>query len=143
MALNEPVLSGPAAGRTVTYGAGSSAELKLAGEQSGGDWAVVEWRVCAGDDPPLHTHTREDETLYVLEGAITAYVGDQKIEVEAGSYAALPKNVPHGFTVRSEQVRLLVTVEPAGAEYFFVPRDDSDADPAKFGLIVHAPAQAM
>jgi hypothetical protein len=38
-------------------------------------------------------------------------------------------------------VRLLVTVEPAGAEYFFVPRDESDADPAKFGLIVHAAAR--
>ncbi len=143
MALSEPVLSGPGAGRTVTRGGGSSAELKLAGEQSGGEWAVVEWRVRAGEEPPMHTHTREDETLYVLEGAITAYVGDEKIEVEAGSYAALPKNVPHGFTVRSEHVRFLVTLEPAGAEYFFVPRDDSDDDPAKFGLIVHAAARAM
>jgi len=59
------------------------------------------------------------------------------------SYAALPKNVPHAFTVRGEQVRLLVTVEPAGAEYFFVPRDESDADPTKFGLTVHATAPAM
>ena len=142
MALSEPVLSGPGAGRTVTHG-GSSSELKLAGEQSGGDWAVVEWSVPAGDEPPMHTHTREDETLYVLEGAITAYVGGEKIDVEAGSYAALPKNVPHGFTVRSEHVRLLVTLEPAGAEYFFVPRDESDADQAKFGLIIHAAAQAM
>ena len=143
MALSEPVLSGPGAGRTVTYGGGSSAELKLAGEQSGGDWAVVEWRVRAGDEPPMHTHTREDETLYVVEGAITAYVGGEQIEVKAGSYAALPKNVPHGFTVRSEQARLLITLEPAGAEHFIVPRDDSDADPAKFGLIVYAAAQAM
>ena len=142
MALSEPVLSGPGAGRIVSHGRGTSSELKLVGEQSGGDWAVVEWRVRAGDEPPMHTHTREDETLYVVEGAITAYVGDEKIEVEAGSYAALPKNVPHGFTVRSEHVRLLVTVEPAGAEYFFVPRDESDADPAKFGLIIHAAAQA-
>jgi quercetin dioxygenase-like cupin family protein len=140
---SEPVLSGPGAGRTVTYSGGSSAELKLAGEQSGGDWAVVEWRVRAGDEPPIHTHTREDEAVYVLEGAITAYVGDEKIEVEAGSYAALPKNVPHGLTVRGEEARLLITLEPAGAEYLFVPRDDSDADPAKFGLIVHAAAQAM
>ena len=30
MSLNEPVLTGPVAGRTVTYGDGSSAELKLA-----------------------------------------------------------------------------------------------------------------
>jgi quercetin dioxygenase-like cupin family protein len=142
MALNEPVLSGPGAGPTVTHG-GNSAELKLAGDQSGGDWAVIEWRVRAGDEPPMHTHTREDETLYILEGAITAYVGDEQFDVEAGSYAALPKNVSHGFTVRSEQVRFLVTLEPAGAEYFFVPRDDSDADPAKFGLIIDAEAPAM
>src|SRR3954470_12185123 len=154
MALSEPVLSGPGAGRTVTHGAGTSAELKLAGEQSGGDWAVVEWRGgggggppapthTAGEKPPIHTHTREDEALYVLEGAITAYVGDEKIEVEAGSYAALPKNVPHGLTVRGEEVRLLVTLEPAGAEYFSVPRDDSDNDPAKFGLIIEDAAPAM
>jgi quercetin dioxygenase-like cupin family protein len=142
MALTEPVLSGPGAGRTRTYGSGSTAELKLVGEQSGDDWAVVEWRVRAGDDPPMHTHTREDETLYVLDGAITAYVGDEKIEVEAGSYAALPKNVPHGLTVRGEEARLLITLEPAGAEYFLVPRDESDADPAKFGLIIHEAAAA-
>jgi ribosomal protein L44E len=36
MALSEPLLSGPGVGRTVTYGGGSSAELKLAVEQSGG-----------------------------------------------------------------------------------------------------------
>ena len=143
MSLTEPVLTGPGAGRAVTYDGGTSTELKLAGEQSGGDWAVVEWRLCAGDEPPIHIHTREDENLYVLEGAITAYVGDEKIEVEAGSYAALPKNVPHGLTVRGDEVRLLVTLEPAGAEYFFVPRDDSDKDPAKFGLIIQAAAPAM
>jgi quercetin dioxygenase-like cupin family protein len=142
MALTEPVLSGPGAGRTVTYGSDSTAELKLAGEQSGDDWAVVEWRVRAGDEPPMHTHTREDETLYVLDGAITAYVGGEEIEVEAGSYAALPKNVPHGLTVRGEEARLLITLEPAGAEYFLVPRDESDADPAKFGLIIHQAAAA-
>src|SRR4051794_2188684 len=142
MALSEPVLSRPRAGRTVTHG-NNSAELQLAGGQSAGDWAVVEWRVRAGGEPPMHTHTREDETLYVLEGAITAYVGSEEIDVEAGSYAALPKNVPHGFAVRGEQVRLLVTLQPAGAEYFFVPRDDSDDDPAKFGLVVHAAAEAM
>jgi quercetin dioxygenase-like cupin family protein len=143
MALAEPVLSGPGAGRTVTYGNGSSAELKLAGEQSGDDWAVVEWRVRAGDEPPLHTHTREDETVYVLEGAITAYVGGEKTEVEARSYAARPKNLPHGLTVRGDEARLLITLEPGGAEYFLVPRDDTDADPAKFGLIVHEAASAM
>jgi quercetin dioxygenase-like cupin family protein len=142
MSLNEPVLTGPGAGRTVTHASGSSAELKLAGEKAGDDWAVVEWQVRAGDEPPIHTHTREDETLYVLDGSITAFVGDERIDVEAGSYAALPKNVPHGLTVRGDQARLLVTLEPAGAEYFLVPRDDDDADPARFGIVLHERAPA-
>jgi quercetin dioxygenase-like cupin family protein len=141
MALTDPVLAGPSAGRTVTYGGGSTAELKISGEQTDGAWGVVDWHVRAGDEPPVHLHTREDETIYVIEGSITAYVGDQTIEVEAGSYAALPKGVSHGLTVKGDAAHLLVTVVPAGAEYFFVPRDDSDSDPAKFGLeIIGAPA---
>ena len=137
MSLSEPVLTGPGAGRTVPKSSGSSTELKLAGEQSGGDWAVVEWHLRAGDEPPIHTHTREDETLYVLDGSITAFVGDQRIDVAAGSYAALPKDLPHGLTVHGDEVRLLITLQPAGAEYFLVPRDDADADPARFGIVLH------
>ena len=140
MSLSEPVLTGPGNGRTTTSDHGSSAELKLAGEQSGGDWAVVEWRVRPGDEPPIHTHTREDETLYVLDGAITAFVGDQRIDVDAGSYAALPKDVPHGLKVRGDEARLLVTLEPAGAEYFLVPRDENDADASRFGIVFNASA---
>jgi quercetin dioxygenase-like cupin family protein len=142
LSLSDPVLTGPGGGRSVAYGHGSSGELKLVGEQSGGDWAVVEWRVRAGDEPPIHTHTREDETVYVLDGAITAFVADQRIDVDAGSYAALPKDVPHGLRVRGDEARLLVTLEPAGAEYFFVPRDENDADPSRFGLVIHGPAPA-
>jgi quercetin dioxygenase-like cupin family protein len=127
-------------GRTTTSDHGSSAELKLAGEQSGGDWAVVEWRVRSGDEPPIHTHTREDEALYVLDGAITAFVGDQRIHVDAGSYAALPKDVPHGLKVRGDEARLLVTLEPAGAEYFLVPRDENDADASRFGIVFNGSA---
>lgn len=42
MELRERVLSGPGAGREVTYGSGSNAQLNLAGEQSSDDWAAVE-----------------------------------------------------------------------------------------------------
>jgi quercetin dioxygenase-like cupin family protein len=142
MSLSAPVLTGPGAGRTVDYGNGSSAELKIDGAGVDGDYAVVQWEVHAGDEPPIHSHTREEETLYVLEGAITAYVGDQAIEVQAGSYAALPKEIPHGLRVHGESAKLLITLAPAGAEYFFVPRDDSDADPAKFGLNIVGPLPA-
>ena len=91
MSLNKPGLTGPGVGRTVTKSSGSSIELKLEGEQAGGDWAVVEWHLRAGDEPPIHTHTREDETLDVLDGSITAFVGDQRIEVEPGPMRRSPR----------------------------------------------------
>jgi len=85
------------------------------------------------------TPTRaEDEAIYVVAGAITAIVGDQRIDVDAGSYAALPKNLPHSFIVR--RGRGAVAGHPGAGgrwSYFFVPRDDGDADPARFGLIIH------
>ncbi len=66
---------------------------------------MVEWRIRTGDEPPIHTHTREDETVYVLDGAITAFVADDRVDVEAGSYAALPKDVPHSFSARGDEAR--------------------------------------
>jgi hypothetical protein len=39
--------------------------------------------------------------------------------------------------VHGDEVRLLITLQPAGAEYFLVPRDDADADPARFGIVLH------
>jgi hypothetical protein len=50
--------------------------------------------------------------------------------------------VPHGLKVRGGEARLLVTVEPAGAEHFFVPRDDNDADPSRFGIVINGAAPA-
>src|SRR5918996_690749 len=90
MSLSDPVLTGPHAGRTVDYGHGSSAELKIAGEQSGGEWAVVEWRIRAGDEPPIHTHTREDETVYVLDGASLRIACTDTDTKAASSRCALP-----------------------------------------------------
>lgn len=134
MPLSDPVLTPADAGESYKYGNGSTAELKIAGAQSSGEYAVVRWRVSSGDEPPIHTHTREDETVYLLDGEITAYVGDAQFDVASGAYAALPKGIPHGLKVKGEHATLLVTLSPAGAERFFVPSDGNEPDPADFGI---------
>jgi hypothetical protein len=57
MALTDPILTGPQDGRTITYGDGSSAELKVRGEQTGGQWAVV----AAGAVPQRGAPSRVDQ----------------------------------------------------------------------------------
>ena len=69
--------------------------------------------------PPPHIHHREDEIFYVLEGEIVVSVGDRTIKGTAGTMVFLPRNVPHSFTIESEQGRMLILLTPAGLEGWF------------------------
>jgi len=89
------------------------------GQDTQGQFALLEQTTRKGNVPPRHIHHREDETFYVLEGEMTFSVGDQTIKATPGTMVFLPRNVAHSFTIDSEQVRLLVMLAPAGLEEFF------------------------
>src|SRR5437016_1997405 len=72
MSVQQPVLTPPHGGETVTSSGGSSVEMKVESSQSGGDYGAVLWTVRAGEEPPLHTHSREDELVYVVQGQLIA-----------------------------------------------------------------------
>lgn len=134
MPVKQPVLTPPGGGKTVNLSAGSSIELKVESSQSGGEYGTILWTLRAGEEPPLHTHTREDELLYVVQGKLIARVGDARVEVGPGAYAALPRDVPHTVEVIGDQAILLVSFVPGGLERFLVPLDGEKPDPAAFGL---------
>src|SRR4029079_14876170 len=134
MSVQQPVLTPPHGGETVTSSGGPSVEMKVESSQSGGEYGTVLWTVRAGEEPPLHTHTREDELLYVVQGKLIARVGDARIEVGPGAYAALPRGVPHTIEVVGDQATLLLSFVPGGLERFLVPRKGEQPDPAAFGL---------
>ncbi len=102
--------------------------------QSGGDYGAVLWTVRAGEEPPLHTHSREDELVFVVQGKLIARVGDTRVEVGPGAYAALPRDVPHTIEVVGDQATLLVSFVPGGLERFLVPKDGKEPNPADFGI---------
>ena len=124
----------PHGGETVTSSGGSSVEMKVESSQSGGEYGTVMWTLRAGEEPPLHTHSREDELLYVVQGKLIARVGDARVEVGPGAYAALPRGVPHTIEVVGDQATLLLSFVPGGLERFLVPRKGEQPDPAAFGL---------
>jgi quercetin dioxygenase-like cupin family protein len=142
VSVSQPVLTPPAGGETLRYGSGSTTEIKVAASDTGGEYGAVLYTVHPGDEPPLHTHTREDELVYVIEGSLTAHVGDAKIDVGPGAFAALPRGVPHTITVTSEQAQLLLTFVPGGLERFFVPAAGTEPDPGMFGLEIHGAVPA-
>ena len=85
------------------------------GEQSHGRrLGVFELTTRAGEEPPDHTHSTEDEFFYVLDGRIAFRCGDDRFEVAAGGCAFLPRGIEHGYRIASGgDVRLLVVTTPA------------------------------
>lgn len=67
-----------------------------------------------GAATPLHVHHDVDETFFVVSGTLTAWVGDERLDVKAGDFVFGPRGVPHAWVVTSERVEMLVTCGPAG-----------------------------
>ncbi len=70
---------------------------KVTAEASGGPLLIDEWGLPPGGMIPPHTHAREDECSFVLEGELTCYVGGEVVLAAEGSYVIKPRGVPHAF----------------------------------------------
>lgn len=87
--------------------------------QSGGNMALVDMTLPRGVDPPMHVHSREDETFYLLDGSITFYVGETVVKAAVGEAVFAPRQLPHRFVIESESARFLTLITPGQfLEYF-------------------------
>ncbi len=89
------------------------------GHETEGRHSLMRIIVNRGAEPPAHTHSREDESYYILKGSIRYTIGEDVITVHAGEYVYLPKGVPHKFELLSEQAEVLMWISPAGLEQWF------------------------
>jgi quercetin dioxygenase-like cupin family protein len=89
------------------------------GQDTGERFALLEVQTTKNLEFPAHTHTREDEMIYLLEGDLTFQVGGSELEASAGSFVFLPRGIKHSCRVKSEQARLLMMFIPSGLEHFF------------------------
>jgi quercetin dioxygenase-like cupin family protein len=89
-------------------------------EQSDGTFLAVEVVAPPGEGPPLHTHTREEETIYVVAGDFRFRVGDEVRDAPEGAFAFVPRGIAHTWqNIGAEPGMLLATFAPAGMEGFF------------------------
>lgn len=99
---------------------GGLSVIKASGETTAGIVAVTENWAPRGYGSPLHVHHREDEWFYVLSGELTFWIGGETTIAREGSFVYGPRDVPHTFTVSSNEARFLLVVEPAGFENFLL-----------------------
>ena len=103
------------------------------------DWSKLEWqpvrdgverkafsgdgatlalhRLHPGHEPRPHSHHYE-QIVYILQGQIDFFIGDERIRLGPGGLLAVPPNVMHyGVVVGDEPVLNLDVFTPKRAEY--------------------------
>ncbi|MGI4757002.1 MAG: cupin domain-containing protein [Janthinobacterium lividum] len=95
--------------------------------------AIIEIKVGYESGPPLHSHRSEEETLFVLEGAVEVCVGTELSNAVPGNFIHFPKGVLHTFRATSPGgARILVTISPGTFAQLFreigVSRAEDAAD---------------
>jgi len=107
---------------------GQSGHCLLYGAQTDGGLSLSVATLRQGSQAPLHIHSREDETFYVVEGTLNARVGDQNYELTAGDAIFLPRGVKHKLSCVSGEAKVIMLITPPGLENFFDEIDQSTQD---------------
>ena len=110
----------PAGGGKALNVLASTVYCKAVGSETGGAFSFFHIVEAPHAGPPLHIHTREDETFYVLSGKVSVQVEDQVTPAPPGTFASFPRGIPHAYkNVGDTEAELLVMVTPSGFEHFF------------------------
>jgi quercetin dioxygenase-like cupin family protein len=95
--------------------------IRVRGEETGGALAVIEHVLPPGYVAmPLHRHTRESVTTYVLEGTLTVKLAGRLHRVHAGEHLVKPVGAFHTvWNAGAGPARFLELIAPAGLERYF------------------------
>jgi mannose-6-phosphate isomerase-like protein (cupin superfamily) len=111
---------GPSEGERVQLMA-LGVRFMIDGDETDGRFSLVEHPLPARRlGAPMHTHSREDEYSFILEGRVGVHLGDEVIEVGPGDLVFKPRGVPHTFWNAGDvDARLLELIAPGGFENYF------------------------
>jgi quercetin dioxygenase-like cupin family protein len=91
----------------------------LSGEDTGGKYCLLEVSLAPGMGVPRHTHTREDETYYVLAGELEVTVGEEVFILRQGDTLIAPRDIPHQLrNSGNAENHYLLMFSPSGFEGF-------------------------
>jgi quercetin dioxygenase-like cupin family protein len=124
-----PKTAAPASSGSFTYWPASAIqEIKIGancykiiatGDDTGAAYAAVEAVIASPDGLGSRTHTREDISVYVLDGSIRICVGDRMIDVGKGDFSRIPRGTPHEIQPAGQPARIMLVATPAGMEKLF------------------------
>lgn len=151
-AMNKPVMN--SRGDEAVRFLGVPTQLRATAEMTKGAFALVEqWEMTPGFASPYHTHHREDESFYILQGEVAFVIDGTWHRVGKGAFVFGPREVPHGFkAVGDTPVEMLIQTTPAGFDQFVMDLAQPLGDPitppdipklvetaSRYGIDIHGP----
>jgi mannose-6-phosphate isomerase-like protein (cupin superfamily) len=89
--------------------------FKVRAAQTDGQYSLFEAWTAHGGGVPLHYHTLDEESFYVVEGSYEFQVGDDILKASRGECLHVPRPLPHAFRDTGEQPgKLLIVISPGG-----------------------------
>lgn len=99
---------------------GDHQTIKLTGEDTSGQFTLIETYNDPGLGIPLHVHQNEDEIFHVLEGELEMQLGDKTVVLKTGDLAFCPRGIPHSWkVVGTIKAKVMLSVFPSGLELMF------------------------
>jgi quercetin dioxygenase-like cupin family protein len=107
---------------TLTRGSGATVTILVSSADSGGAIGMIETVFPPGSPAlPMHIHSREDETFYVVSGTGEFRLGEATLIRGPGSRIFGPRDVPHTFrNVGDTDLKCLIVYSPGGFEQSFI-----------------------
>ena len=84
-------------------------------QQTNSRYDLIEGRLAAGAQTPLHRHTKYAEAIHILKREFTVYTDSGKVTLTVGDYAYIPINTPHVALASGDRASSALTVSsPSG-----------------------------
>ncbi len=110
----------PGIGERARFG-GMEATFKVAAEQTGGAFSMVEFVVEPGALVPPHVHDNKNEVSFVTEGELGFMLGGEDTIASAGTTVMRPAGIPHAlWNASGAAARMVEVYSPGGFERYFV-----------------------
>ena len=104
--------------------------IRADGAGTGGTFGVIEQLIPPGFASPWHLHHDEDESFYVIDGAVTVKVADRAVTLSTGDFAFGPRGIPHGFRIEGDKPARVLLMQSGGTFAEFVREISQPGDAA-------------
>lgn len=86
--------------------------ILISAEETGGQFDLSDVTLPGGAWTPLHLHTRYEERLWVVSGALTVWAGPDVFTLGPGDFYVIAKNTPHTINAGPDGARALNLTNP-------------------------------